>query len=301
VHDGLGVRSISILLFNGFPIHPVTAGKFGYLYPMICFPNGKINLGLYVLSERADGFHNIETVLYPVPVRDVLEFLPAKTFQFTISGFPIDGIKEENIVYKAWLLLHKNFKLPPLGVHLHKAIPPGSGLGGGSSDAAFFIQEANNCFHLEIGKKEMINLTAQLGSDCPFFIENKPSLATGKGEILQEININLKGKYLLLIKSGIHISTAQAYSMVKAEQSKTRLTEIVSKPLEQWTGLLKNDFEETVFEAHPELEEIKNNLYHLGADYASMTGSGSAVFGIFNKQPVLKNINPKYYLWSGKL
>jgi len=267
---------------------------------MICFPNGKINLGLRVLSKRKDGFHNIETILYPIPLSDALEFLPANSFQMKVSGFPLDGKTEDNIVFKAWELLHKKFKIPPLRIHLHKAIPTGSGLGGGSSDAAFFMQEVNKFFKLGIGQQELKKLLVQLGSDCPFFIDNKPSLASRRGEVLQPVKVSLTGKYLLVIKPKTSISTREAYHLVKPKKPKTNLSEIILEPIEQWKDLLKNDFEETLVETYPEILEIKNDLYQQGAVYASMSGSGSAVFGIFNNKPDLKNIHPKYYLWFGK-
>lgn len=295
------IRKNKTKLLRGFLFVAFNRLEVCYLYPMICFPNGKINLGLNVLSKREDGFHNIETIIYPVPIRDALEFLPANSFQFVVSGINIDGQKEDNLIYKAWELLNTNFKLPSLRIHLHKAIPLGSGLGGGSSDAAFFMQAVNDYFHLGIGREEMKILTGQLGSDCPFFVENFPIMATGKGEILQPLSISLSGYYLLVIKPGIHVSSSKAYSMVQARKPETNLLEIISKPLEQWKGQLKNDFENPIFNVHPEIKEIKNNLYKLGAVYASMSGSGSAVYGIFTNRPVLKYVNPNNYLWFGKL
>ncbi len=272
-----------------------------YLYPMICFPNGKINLGLRVVSKRPDGFHNIETLFYPVPIRDVLEFLPADTFQLNVSGLPIDIEKENNLIYKTWVLLHNKYKIPPLQVHLHKTIPPGSGLGGGSANVAFFIKATNTYFELGLNKSKMKKLAGQLGSDCPFFIENKAAFASGKGEVLQTANISLKGKYLLIIKPKIQVSTQKAYSIIRAEKPEIRLSEIISKPIDQWKNILLNDFEKPIFKLHPEIGNLKNNMYSIGAAYASMTGSGSAVFGIFENKPILKNINPNNYFWAGKL
>jgi 4-diphosphocytidyl-2-C-methyl-D-erythritol kinase len=268
---------------------------------MICFPNAKINLGLNVLSKRADGFHNIETVLYPIPIRDALEFLTAGSFKLTVSGFYLEGPKENNLIYKAWNLLHEKYDIPPLRIHLHKAIPTESGLGGGSADAAFFLKLVNTHFNLGIGQNEMKTLTGQLGSDCPFFINNKVSLSSGKGEILQPIKIDLKGKYMVVIQARILVSTHEAYRLIKPKRPEINLSEIISKPINEWKTLLINDFEEPLFKLYPEIGDLKTNLYKNGAVYASMTGSGSAVFGLFKEKPFLKNINANNYLWSGKL
>ena len=268
---------------------------------MICFPNGKINLGLQVLSKRSDGFHNIESLIYPIPLKDVLEFVPAKSFQFDISGMAISGNKKDNLIWKAWELLKREFKLPPLHVHLHKAIPTGSGMGGGSADAAFFLRESNEFFKLGMNDNKMKSLAGLLGSDCPFFIENKPAFVSGKGEILQSATINLRGKYLLIIMPETHISSQKAYSLVQPEKPDVSLSEIISKPISQWKNLLKNDFEKPIFSLYPELGNLKKSLYENGAVYASMTGSGSAIYGLFENEPVLKDINPNNYLWSGKL
>ena len=272
-----------------------------YLYPMICFPNGKINLGLRALSKRTDGFHDIETFIYPIPVRDALEFLPADVFQLTVSGIHIAGETADNLIFKAWELLCQHSKLPPVRVHLYKAIPVQSGLGGGSADAAFFIRAANVFFALGMDGNKMRNLAGRLGSDCPFFIENTPALAGGKGEILQTVNVNLKGKYLLIVKPEIAVSSREAYGLVQPGIPETDLTEIIAKPIEQWRDILRNDFEDPVFRLHPEIGEIKNSLYKMGAVFSAMTGSGSAVFGIFNHRPDSKEINPKYYLWHGNI
>ena len=268
---------------------------------MICFPNAKINLGLNVLSKRTDGFHNIESLIYPIPMRDTLEFLPADSFQLNVSGFHIDNSVKNNLVYKAWKLLYKNYNLPPLHIHLHKGIPIASGLGGGSSDAAFFIHETNTVFKLGLNETEMKNLAGQLGSDCSFFIENKASVVSGKGEILQQANISLSGKYLAVVKPPIHVSTHEAYNLIKPKKPQTSLSEIIYKPIEEWKNLLINDFENLVFRHYPEIGDLKKKMYKSGAVYASMTGSGSAVFGIFENKPILTDINPNDYLWTGKL
>ncbi|MCF6170878.1 MAG: 4-(cytidine 5'-diphospho)-2-C-methyl-D-erythritol kinase [Bacteroidales bacterium] len=268
---------------------------------MICFPNGKINLGLRVLAKRADGFHDIESLLFPVPINDALEFLPADAFQLTISGFPISGATTDNLVFKAWKLLCQQYDIPAVKVCLHKAIPLQSGLGGGSADAAFFIRAANVFFSLGMDESKMREMAVQLGSDCPFFIENKPVLARGKGDVLQAVNISLKGKYLLVCQPKALVSSREAYTLIKPGISKTGIKEVVAKPIEQWRDLLKNDFEDVLFDLHPEIREIKNSMHKMGAIYSSMTGSGSAVYGIFDQSPDRKEINPNYYLWHGEI
>lgn len=280
---------------------PKNPNELFYLYPMICFPNAKINLGLRILSKREDGFHNIETIIYPVPLRDALEFLPAKSFQITISGFPLERQIKDNLIYKAWTLLSENFNLPPLRVHLHKAIPTTSGLGGGSADAAFFLRELNAYFNLNISIDKLKKLAGQLGSDCPFFIENRAVLASGRGEIFQTVDVSLRGKYILLTKPAVSISTPYAYSLVKPTRPETPLARVISQPIKQWKYLLQNDFEAQLFKMNPEIEVLKNKMYSLGAVYASMSGSGSAVFGIFDKPPILKNIEPNHYFWGKNL
>lgn len=268
---------------------------------MICFPNAKINIGLNILSKRADGYHNIESIFYPIPVRDALEFVVADSMQLTVSGFALAGKKKDNLVLKAYEALAKIYKLPPLNIHLHKGIPMGSGLGGGSADAAFFIQTINKEFKLGMEAEELLRLAGKLGSDCPFFIKNKAMLISGRGEILQAIDLDLSGKYLVIIKPKTNISTKMAYDLVKAVKPDTKLSAIVSKPIEQWKDLLLNDFEMPICMANPLIAEIKKDLYEQGAVYASMSGSGSAVYGLFNNKPELSSIDPIYYLWIGKL
>lgn len=268
---------------------------------MICFPNAKINIGLNVLSKRQDGFHNIESIFYPVPVCDALEFVAADTMQLTVSGFTIPGKEEDNLVLKAYNTLTRIYKLPPLKIHLHKSIPVGSGLGGGSADTAFFIKTINEYFKLGMGMDELLALAGKLGSDCPFFIENRVMLVSGRGEVLQSSNLDLSGKYLLIIKPKTPVSTQLAFEIVKPGMSNISLAAILSKPIEQWKEFLVNDFEIPIYKKYPQIAAIKNNLYKHGAIYASMSGSGSAVYGLFKNKPELSKINPNYYFWVGKL
>lgn len=262
---------------------------------MIVFPNCKINLGLRILNKRPDGFHNLETVFYPVQWKDALEILPAEggkgTVDFTSSGLPIAGKPEDNLCLKAYELLKKEYpELPLVRIHLHKAIPMGAGLGGGSSDGSFTLKALNNIFKLNITSIKLKEYSLTLGSDCPFFLENKPCLATGRGECLEPIDFSLKGYQLLLVNPGIHINTGWAFSRVQKGlpgQYKP-LKAIISSPVREWKKELVNDFEQVAIEEYPVLEQIRNQLYDAGALYAAMSGSGSTFFGIFNE-----NANPE--------
>ncbi len=268
---------------------------------MIFFPNGKINLGLSVINKRTDGYHNIETVMYPVPVFDVLEFLPSGSFSLSIYGFKITGSMEDNLVYKAWKMLHDRYQIPPVEVKLLKMIPPGSGLGGGSSDSTFFLKALNEHFSLLLPEETLSGYALQLGSDCPFFLNNKPALVQGRGEIIQEIPLSLKGKYFCLVFPNVTIATAEAYQKITPGVSRLSVSEVVKLPVEQWQHKMPNDFEPFVLRQHPELEEIKDLLYSEGAVYASMTGSGSAFFGIFNKPVKIKHKFHHYLTLNGTL
>lgn len=252
---------------------------------MISFPNAKINLGLHVTEKRPDGFHNLETVFFPVGWCDALEFVEAGEFQFSTSGIPISGDLESNLVVKAYRLLQKDFDLPVLKIHLHKQIPFGAGLGGGSSDAAFMLKLLNKSYHLGLDEKELLKYAAVLGSDCPFFILNKPVYATGRGEIMQATDIQLNGMFTLLVKPPVEVSTAKAFQLVVPQKSSLSLPELLSLPVQEWKGKVINQFEQSVFQQYPELEEVKKKLYDLGAVYASMSGSGSCIFGLFNEVP----------------
>lgn len=254
---------------------------------MIVFPNCKINLGLNILNKRKDGFHDIETVFYPVKFTDALEIISGTTndrpVEFTGTGLKVEGIMEDNLCIKAYSLLKKDFpQLPAVKIHLHKAIPMGAGLGGGSADAAFMLKLMNDKFKLNLSSAQLINYSLQLGSDCPFFIHNKPCFATGRGEIMEELNVDLSSYKMILINPGIHINTGWAFSQITPALPKRSIKEIIQQPVETWKSALTNDFESAVFSAQLEIKKIKEALYEQGAVYASMSGSGSTVFGIFS-------------------
>lgn len=256
---------------------------------MVVFPNCKINLGLSIHEKRKDGFHDLETVFYPVKLNDILEIIPArsseKTIEFSASGIPLDGATENNLCVKACQLIRNDFPhLPAVKIHLHKAIPAGAGLGGGSSDAAFTLMLLNEKFQLGIPEEQLFSYALQLGSDCPYFLKNKPCFASGRGEILQEINIDLTGHKIALINPGIHINTGWAFSQLTPQRKVSSIKEIILQPIEKWKDALQNDFEAPIFNSHPEIKNIKEELYKMGAAYAGMSGSGSTVFGIFNKE-----------------
>lgn len=248
---------------------------------MVVFPHCKINLGLQVISKREDGYHNIETCFYPVPWTDILEIIPSQEFLFTSSGLIIPGKEEENLCIKAYRLLQTHFDLDPVKIHLHKVLPTGAGLGGGSSDAAFALRLLNAVFDLKLTVIQLREFAAQLGSDCSFFIDDKPMLGSGRGERLTDLSLNLKGLYMVLVKPDIHVSTAEAYAGVRPHTPPHTIAEILSLPVAAWREQLINDFEISVFEKYPKIATIKNELYNHGAIYASMSGSGSSVFGIF--------------------
>jgi 4-diphosphocytidyl-2-C-methyl-D-erythritol kinase len=271
---------------------------------LILFPNCKINLGLYILQKREDGFHDLETVFYPVPLQDAIEIIqhlqPTTDVEFSSSGLEVGGNLSDNICVKAYHLLKKDFPaLPAIKMHLHKTIPMGAGLGGGSADGAFTLTLLNKKFNLRINEENLLKYALQLGSDCPFFIRNNPRYATGRGEKLEGLAIDLSAFKFVLVNPQIHVATGWAFSQIKPSPRKTSLKEIISLPVGKWKGVLKNDFEEAVFAQHPQVEECKEALYNAGAVYASMTGSGSTVFGFFPKDanPVL-NFPANYFVKS---
>lgn len=255
---------------------------------LIVFPNCKINLGLKITRKRPDGYHDLETVFYPLPYQDVLEVIQDQKagLTFTQSGLTISGDSSSNLCVKAYQLL-KEIKpdLPPTLMHLHKVIPMGAGLGGGSSDGTFALKLLNDKYQLGLTDTELIDLALKLGSDCPFFVLNKPCIAKGRGELMQPIQLDLSKYFFVLIHPGIHISTAAAFAGIKPAPSKTPLESIVSRPLNEWKDLLVNDFEIPVFALHPVIEKLKASLYEMGAVYASMSGSGSSLYGIFEQRP----------------
>lgn len=264
---------------------------------MVVFPNCKINIGLNILDKRPDGFHNLETVFIPIALKDSLEIIRGKEntgdVVFSQTGFTIDGNAADNLCIKAYHLLKKDFpELPAIQMHLHKAIPMGAGLGGGSADAAFTLTLLNDKFNLNLTTEELIKYALTLGSDCPFFIINKPCFATGRGEKMEPIDISLAGYQLVLINPGIHINTGWAFTQLKNEPEENRLSkqlfQHINGAITSWRNTVSNDFEAPVFAAHPSLKEIKEILYNKGAVYAAMSGSGSTLFGLFekDKQPV---------------
>jgi len=268
---------------------------------MVVFPHCKINLGLQVISKRDDGYHNIETCFYPVPWTDILEIIKAEAFAFSCSGISIPGKEEDNLCVKAYQLLRNDFGLSPVHIHLHKVIPTGAGLGGGSSDAAFALRALNSIFNLKLSVQQLREYASRLGSDCSFFIEDKPMLGTGRGEELSPASVILKGLFLVLVKPEIHISTAEAYAGIKPQQPTSSLQEIFALPVTKWKNVLINDFEKSVFEKHPAIQSLKKSLYQHGAIYSSMSGSGASVFGIFSSPVDLKNEFEGMTYWAGVL
>lgn len=266
---------------------------------MIVFPNCKINLGLRILRKRTDGFHDIETLFYPLPVRDALEIIENPEFNFSQTGFHIEGDPENNLCIKAYQLIKKNFpELPAVIIHLHKVIPVGAGLGGGSADGAFALKLLNKKFDLKISTKKLMDYALQLGSDCPFFILNKPCFARGRGEILEPIKLDLSAYKIVIVNPGIHVSTKWAFSQITPALPEKSIKEIIPETIETWRENLNNDFEEPAFKKYPELKQIKNQLYHAGAVYAAMSGSGSTVFGIFKKEKPIDNSFPENYFYK---
>ena len=268
---------------------------------MIVFPCAKINLGLNIVSKRPDGYHDLQTVFHPIPLYDALEvhnmadgFPSEVPCDLMISGMALDGDSQDNLVVKAYYLLAKDFILPRVHIHLYKGIPSQAGLGGGSSDAAFMIKLLDEMFKLDMGLAEMERYATKLGADCPFFISAEPSYATGIGEILSPVDAygSLAGYHLLLIKPPVAVSTREAYATIVPRMPEKTCREIVHQPIKTWREELSNDFEESVFTLLPELAEIKNRLYELGAKYAQMSGSGSALFGIFDHKPTF---NPSIF------
>jgi 4-diphosphocytidyl-2-C-methyl-D-erythritol kinase len=267
---------------------------------MLLFPNCKINLGLHILRKRDDGFHDLETVFYPLPLQDGLEIIqhshPVTDINFTTSGLQVQGNLSDNICVKAYRLLKKDLpQLPAIKMHLHKNIPMGAGLGGGSADGAFTLLLLNKKFNLELTEEVLISYALQLGSDCPFFIINKPCFATGRGEQMEPVLLDLSAYQLVVVNLQIHINTGWAFSQIKPSGNRPSLKEIITQPIEEWKDNLKNDFEEAVFSHHPDIKNCKETLYKQGALYASMTGSGSTVFALFPKEATPALSFPSHY------
>ncbi len=257
---------------------------------MIIFPNAKINIGLNVIERRPDGYHNLETVFYPVKLKDALEVVESDVLSFESTGLEIPGRMEDNLCVKGYHLLKKDFDLPPVKIHLHKHIPIGAGLGGGSADAAFFIRLLNQKFELGLPDEKMMDYARALGADCAFFVKNQPMFAFEKGDELEPIKLDLSDYKIVLVMPPVHVSTGEAYSGVKPAPAKDSLMELISLPLTEWKKYIKNDFEISIFKNHPEIRGVKAALYEAGAIYASMSGSGASVFGVFENTPDLSHL-----------
>ena len=274
---------------------------------MITFPNAKINIGLNIIEKRDDGFHNLQSCFYPVGLCDALEVVEnteagAERITITTSGIEIPGDINDNLCYFAYHLVSQDYALPNVKVHLHKHIPIGAGLGGGSSDAAFFIKLLNDKFELGISWGEMHHYARQLGSDCSFFISNKPSFAEGRGDEYESMKLDLSKHYVALVYPKIHINTGKAYGGVVPKMPERSLEDdLLNLPIEQWKEYIHNDFENSIFSQHSEIKAIKEKIYSKGAVYASMSGSGSAVFGIFDSATNLKEEFEGCFVWEGKL
>lgn len=268
---------------------------------MVVFPNAKINIGLNLIEKRSDGFHNIASCFYPVGWADALEILPAQEVTFEASGIAIPGEAGTNLCVKAYHVLAREHSLPPVSIHLLKAVPIGAGLGGGSADAAFTIKALNELFSLNLSIEKQQDYARTLGSDCAFFIENKPRYCFGKGDQFEEIALRLTGKRIVLVNPGLHIATAEAYAAVSPRVPATDLRDLLNLPLDQWKGQVVNDFEGSLFPKYPVLPEYKQSLYDLGARYASMSGSGSTLYGIFDEEVEIPNIFRNSVVWQGEL
>lgn len=267
---------------------------------MICFPNAKINLGLHILSKRLDGYHNLETIFYPIGLKDALEIVPSDAgvpYRFFTSGNPIDAVPQDNLVIKALNLLKSEKSIPDIDIHLLKKIPFGAGLGGGSADGAFMLTLLNKTFSLGYSETQLCDFARRLGADCPFFVKNRPVLATGIGDHLEAIDLDLSAYRIAIVKPSFGVSTRDAYAMVAPHEPETSLSEIIKRPISEWKRLLNNDFEPSVFNKYPSIGLIKQRLYDMGAQYASLSGSGSSVFGLFDRNISLKLHFDDCFVW----
>ncbi len=254
---------------------------------MIIFPRAKLNLGLNIVEKRSDGYHNLETVFYPIDIHDTLEVEPSDSLQLQLSGVPLEGEISKNLVVRAWQLLKNDYPVPPVNIRLHKEIPSQAGMGGGSSDGAFMLRLLNDLFHLDLSKDDLRQKATLLGADCPFFITDHPAYAEGIGEQLIPITLDLNHYHLLIVKPPVAVSTREAFAHIKPRQTEIKCRDIVQQDIRTWRGLLKNDFEDSIFPQYPRLKEIKQQIYKQGALYAAMTGSGSSLYGFFEQPPVI--------------
>jgi 4-diphosphocytidyl-2-C-methyl-D-erythritol kinase len=270
---------------------------------MLCFPNAKINIGLNIIEKRPDQFHNIETVFYPIPLSDILEIIKIDTptenkTDLIITGLEIDGDNCNNLCIKAYNLLDRDFHLPPVKIFLHKIIPTGAGLGGGSSDGAFTLTLLNKLFALDLNHEQLLNYASMLGSDCSFFIDNQAAFGIEKGNKLKPIEFKLSGYFFVLIKPKVSVNTTDAYKGVIPHYPEQSVNNLVNLPVSQWKNLIFNDFENTILKKYPPIKQLKDKLYHHGALYASMTGSGAAVYGIFENEIKSSNFVGQEFYWS---
>lgn len=269
---------------------------------MVSFPNAKVNLGLHVLNKRADGYHNIESCFLPVSWCDILEVIESDDLKMTFSGLLIPGRPGDNLCLKAYHVVNQQNSIPPVHIHLHKVIPMGAGVGGGSADAAFTIRVLNDLFSLGISNEDMQKYASIVGSDCPFFINNKAAMAKGRGTDLKPVELDLEGKKIIVVNPGVHISTSEAYSnLTISEDRSLEIEEVIKSPMGNWKDLLQNDFEEYVFNKNPEIATLKDSLYKAGAIYASMTGSGASVYGIFENNIPSFDFPQQFSTWIGDL
>ena len=273
---------------------------------MLLLPNCKINIGLNIVSKRSDGYHNLETVFFPIPLRDNLEFKEIENedvpYRLVSGGVPIEGKPEDNLIVKVYLDMKAEFNLPALELSLYKNIPMGAGLGGGSSDAAAMMKGLNEAYNLQLSAEDMEKRLAKFGADCPFFVRNKPAYATGIGDELTNCNVSLKDKFIVLVKPDVFVSTKEAYAHVTPKLPAIPLAEAIKLPIETWKEQIVNDFEQSVFPFHPELPAIKQTLYDMAAVYASMSGSGSTMYGIFNRPtPEANEVFDKCFVYTKKL
>lgn len=272
---------------------------------MVVFPKAKINIGLNITGKRSDGYHNIETLFLPVGLCDALEFVAAPpgvvTDELIVTGLVTDCSPADNLVVRALNLVRAEHSIPPLRMHLHKAIPAGSGLGGGSSDASAMLVGVNRFFGLDIDDSRLLQMALTIGSDCPVFIAGIPVLASGRGEVFTPAPSLPAGLTLIIVHEGIHISTAEAYSNCRPRKPDYRLSELIADPPARWRETIKNDFEEYAFAKHPILAEIKESMYSAGALYSSMSGSGSAIYGLFAGESVQTGLIKGKIIFKGPL
>lgn len=276
---------------------------------MITFPNAKINLGLDIVEKRPDGYHNLETVFYPIPLCDILEITPATEpdapeYTFTMYNAVFEGSNDDNLVIKAYKALAADHKLPKVDISLYKHIPTGAGLGGGSADAAFALKMLNDIANLGLTSQQLCSYASRIGADCAFFIDNTPAYATGIGDILTPTPCTISGYHLVLVKPDIHVSTKDAYALVTPQKPLQALTDIAQLPIQEWKNAMKNDFEKSIFAKYPAMAKVKEQLYEMGAVYASMSGSGSSFFGIFKEEQDIEKIKelfPGMFCWCKKM